>query len=123
MNTIRSPSERDFLVLLRIARSSAAHPPGFAAPVAADEDDESLTVIFHAPERRPGRVHVEATEQELRIWERKAGGRRGAMRVCALPSPIVATGIETARSGELLRVRMPKKRPAMASPETSSSST
>jgi hypothetical protein len=41
------------------------------------------------------------------------------MRLCALPCPVVADQTETTQEGDLLRVRMPKKRPAVDSRETS----
>jgi HSP20 family molecular chaperone IbpA len=112
--SIYAPSEDGFQSLLRIAGSSIANPPWFAAPVDAEEDQDSITVVFHVPEKSHGRVRVQASDQSITVW-----GRSQSMRLCALPCPIVTTGIETACSEDLLRVRIPKKRPATDSPETS----
>lgn len=108
-------STEGFRSLLRISRSSIAEPPWFAAPVDAREDEDSVTVVFHVPAKTHGRVRVQASDQSLTVW-----GRSRAMRLCALPDPVDSNGIETTRSGDLLSVRIPKKRPAADSPGTSS---
>jgi hypothetical protein len=113
--SIYAPSAQGFQSLLRICRSSIANPPWFASPVDAEEDEESLTVTFHVPDDTHGRVRVHASEQTVIV-----GGRSRAMRLCALPCAIIANGIETARAGDLLRVRIPKKRPATDATRTSS---
>jgi hypothetical protein len=110
--SIYAPSTEGFQSLLRISRSSIANPPWFASPVDAEEDESSVTVIFHVPEKSHGRVRVQASDQSITLW-----GRSRAMRLCALACSIVANGIETARSGDLLRVRVQKKRPATDSTE------
>jgi HSP20 family molecular chaperone IbpA len=105
--SIYAPSTEGFQFLLRISRSSVANPPWFAAPVDAQEDEDSVTVVFHVPVKSHGRVRVQAGEESLSVW-----GRSGAMRLCALPYLIDRNEIEKSRSGDLLRVRIPKKRPA-----------
>jgi HSP20 family molecular chaperone IbpA len=110
--SIRAPSPQSFQSLLRISRSSIANPPWFASPVDAEEDESSITVVFHVPEKSHGRVHVKASDQSVTVR-----GHSGAMRLCALPCSIVTGAIETSRSGDLLRVRIPKKRPAIDSTE------
>jgi HSP20 family molecular chaperone IbpA len=105
--SIYAPSTEGFRSLLRISRSSIADPPWFAAPVDAHEDEDSVTVVFHAPVKSHGRVRVQASDQSVTVW-----GRSRAMRLCALPYPVDRTGVETSRSGDLLSVRIPKKRPA-----------
>jgi HSP20 family molecular chaperone IbpA len=116
--SVYAPSTRGFQSLLRISRSSIASPPWFASPVEAEEDENSITVTFHVPEKSHDRVRVEASDQSVTVW-----GRSRAVRLCALPCSIVASGIETARSGDLLRVRIPKKRPATDSTEPAAAST
>lgn len=111
--SIYAPSKEGFRSLLRISRSCIATPPGFAAPVDAQEDEDWITVIFHVPARSHGRVRVEASDQSVTLW-----GRSRAMCVCALWCPIETRGIETSRSGDLLRLRLPKKRPATDSKDT-----
>jgi HSP20 family molecular chaperone IbpA len=112
--SIYAPSTEGFQSLLRISRSSIADPPWFAAPVDAHEDAESVTVVFHVPVKSHGRVRVQASDQSVTVW-----GRSRARRLCALPYLVDRNGIETARSGDLLRVRIPKKRPATDSTDTS----
>ena len=121
--TIYAPSRDVFHSLLRIAASSIAEPAWFAAPVDAEEDAESITVVFHVPEERHGSVRVEASDQSVTVRGGRRRDRRPPMRLCALPCPIVARAIETARSGDLLRVRVPKKPPAADTPEASTPST
>jgi HSP20 family molecular chaperone IbpA len=104
---LHAPSTRAFQSLARISRSSIANPPSFAVPVDADEDETSITVVFHVPTESHEHVRVQISDQNITLW-----GRSPAMRLCALPCSVVTQGIETSRSGELLRVRIPKKRPA-----------
>jgi HSP20 family molecular chaperone IbpA len=117
---IHAPSRKCFQSLLRVAASSIAEPPWFAAPVDADEDQDSLTVIFHVPEKQHGHVQVQAGGQTVTVWGGRPRDRQRPMRVCALPCPIDARGLETARSGDLLHVRILKKRPATDSWDASS---
>jgi HSP20 family molecular chaperone IbpA len=112
--SIYAPSTEGFQSLLRISRSSIADPR-FAAPVDAHEDAESVTVVFHVPVKSHGRVRVQASDQSVTLW-----GRSRAMRLCAFPYLVERNGIETCRSGDLLSVRIPKKRPATDSPNASS---
>ncbi len=116
--SIYAPSTQGFQSLLRISRSSIADPPWFAAPVDAQEDEDSVTVVFHVPAKSHGHVRVLASDQSVTVR-----GRSRAMRLCALPYLVDRNGIETSRSGDLLRVRIPKKRPATDSTDASSSST
>lgn len=101
---IQARSTEGFRSLLRISRGSIASPPWFASPVSAEEDESSITVVFHAPESTHGEVRVQASDQSVTVR-----GASRAMRVCALPCSIVAHGVEAGRTGDLLRVRMPKK--------------
>ncbi len=112
--SIQATSAEGFQSLLRLSRSSIANPPWFAAPVDAAEDDVSLTVVFHVPETGHGPVRVQASEQSVTV----VGGPR-AVRLCALPTPILPDAVETTRVGDLLRVRAPKKRPAAESRDVS----
>jgi HSP20 family molecular chaperone IbpA len=110
--SIYAPTTEGFRSLLRISRSSIANPPWFAAPVDAQEDEDAVTVVFNVPPRGYGPVRVQASDQSVTVR-----GRAGAMRLCALPYLIDGNGIETSRTGDLLRVRIPKKRPATDSPD------
>jgi HSP20 family molecular chaperone IbpA len=114
--SIYAPSTEGFRSLLRISRSSIASPPWFAAPVDAQEDEDSVTVVFHVPAKSHGRVRVQASDQNVTVW-----GRSRAMRLCALPYLVDGNGIETSRSEDLLRVRIPKRRPATDTSSTAPS--
>ena len=103
---IYAPTTQGFQSLLRISRSSIATPPWFASPVDAEEDEQTITVVFHVPESC-GTVQVRANDQSIMLCVAS-----GAIRLCALPCAIVVNGLETERLGDLLRVRVPKKRPA-----------
>jgi HSP20 family molecular chaperone IbpA len=105
--SIYAASTEGFQSLLRTSRSSVANPPWFAAPVDAQEDEDSVTIVFHVPVKSHGRVRVEASDESVTVW-----GSSRAMRLCALPCLMDRDRIETSRSGDLLRVRIPKKRPA-----------
>ena len=109
----------NFRTLVRIASHSIADPPWFAAPVNAEEDQESVTVDFHVPGDNRSQLRVQASDESVTVWGGRARDKR-AMRLCALPCQVVASRIETTRVGDLLRVRIPKKRPAVDSRETSS---
>lgn len=110
--SIHAPSAQEFQSLLRVSRASIANPPWFASPVDAEEDDQSITIVFHVPEEH---VQVRATDDSVVLR-----GRSRAMRLCSLPCSIVSSGITTTRSGDLLRVRVPKKQAATSSTEASS---
>jgi HSP20 family molecular chaperone IbpA len=113
--SIYAPSTEGFQSLLRISRSSVANPPWFAAPVDAQEDEDSVTIVFHVPVKSHGHVRVQASDESVTVW-----GSSPAMRLCALPYQLDRNGIETSRSGDLLRVRIPKKRPATDAKDASS---
>jgi HSP20 family molecular chaperone IbpA len=121
--SVFAPTRTAFRSLLRIAASSVANPLWFAAPVDSEEDQDSITVVFHVPGKRHGRVQVQGSDHGVTVWGGRQRDGQRPMRLCALPCPIIASAIETARSGDLLRVRLPKRRPATAKQETSSSST
>ena len=104
--SIYAPSEERFQSLLRISRASIATPPWFAAPVEAEENEDSICVTFHAPEDH-GPIRVHASEERITLR-----GCTGALRICALPCSIITNRIETSRSGDLLRVRLSKKQAA-----------
>jgi HSP20 family molecular chaperone IbpA len=108
-----------FWVLARIASTSIAVPPWFAAPVSAEEDHDSVTITFHVPGKSPSQVQVQVSDQSVTVWGSLGPDKRRPMRLCALPCPVVADQIETTEVSDLLRVRMPKKRPAVDSRDTS----
>src|SRR5579862_8715024 len=108
-----------FRVLARIASKSIAEPPWFAVPVNAEEDEDSVIVHFHVPGRNQSQLRVQAGDQSVTVLGGRERDRGTPTRICALPCPVVADQIETTQVGDLLRVRMPKKRPAVDSRETS----
>src|SRR5436305_11622704 len=92
----------------------------FATPVDAMEDAASFTVVFHARLQQDREVVVTATEGRLLLAGPRVRKRRRATRVCVFPCPIVENEIRTVRSGDLLRVRVPKRR-TPAAPDTNHS--
>lgn len=118
---VQAPSPESFRSLLRIATSSIAEPPWFATPVDAHEDEESFTVVFHVPRDRRGEVSVACSDRSVTISGHRPGARRRLTRVCALPCAISSSGFETSRSGDLLKVRILKKRAANDNVQKSSS--
>lgn len=117
---VHAPSPHDYRAFLRIASSSIAHPPWFAVPVDAHEDAESLTVIFHAPEK-VGQLHVYADEKSVIVCGAPTADGHRPKRVCALPCDVDPHRIETSRSEALLRVRIAKKTGARALPHAPAS--
>jgi hypothetical protein len=94
--SIHAPSKQGFQSLLRIAASSIADPPWLAAPVEAEEDQDSITVIFHVPEKKHGPVRVEASDQSVTLWgSRTRDGQRPMAKVRACPT---ATALGSLRS-------------------------
>jgi len=121
--SIYADCKDSFRTLARIASKSIAEPPWFATPVNAEEDQDSVTVYFHVSGKRRSQLQVRASEESVTVWGTVWGGRvrdkPRPMRLCALPCPVITDRIETTQIGDLLRVRMPKKRPAIDSREAS----
>lgn len=107
-----------FRTLARIASNSIAEPPWFATPVNAEEDPVSVTIHFQVAGNDRSQLQVQASDQSVTVWGGQGRGKR-SLRLCALPCPVVASQIEATQVGDLLRVRMPKKRPAVDSREAS----
>ncbi len=117
--SVYADCEESFRILAWIASKSIADPPWFAVPVNAQEDQDSVTVCFHVPGKKRTQLRVKVADQSVTVRSGRERDRQAPMRLCALPCPVVADRIETTQVGDLLRVRMPKKRPAVDSPETS----
>jgi len=110
-----------FRTLARVASKSIAEPPWFATPVDAEEDQDSVTVHFHVPGKSRSQLEVQASERSVTVWGGPGRDRQRPMRLCALPCPVVPGQIDATQVGDLLRVRMPKKREAVDSRETAQS--
>jgi HSP20 family molecular chaperone IbpA len=117
--SVHADCKESFRILSRIASKSIADPPWFAVPVNAEEDPDWVTVYFHVPGKKKNQLRVQVTDQSVTVRSGRQRDRQGPVRLCALPCPVVANHIETTQVGDLLRVRMPKKRPAVDSRETS----
>jgi HSP20 family molecular chaperone IbpA len=113
--SVYAECEDSFRALVRIASKSIAAPPWFATPVNAEEDQDSVTVHFRVPGKIGSQLQVEVSDQSVTVWGESGRDEQRPMRLCALPCPVVPSQIETTRVGDLLRVRMPKKRPAVDS--------
>lgn len=116
--SIRVSCPHDYRAFVRIASSSIANPPWFAVPVDAHEDSESITVVFHIPEKL-GHVHVYADEKSVVVTGAPSGSGERRKRVCALGCEVTPHRIETSRSEALLRVKIAKKTGARADPPVS----
>ena len=116
--SVYADCKESFSVFARIASKSIADPPWFAVPVNAQEDQDSVTVDFHVPGKKQSQLQVQASDQSVTVRGGRERDKQSPMRLCALPCPVVADQIETTQVGDLLRVRMPKKRPASDSRET-----
>jgi len=117
--SVYADCRESFHTLARIASKSIADPPWFAVPVNAREDQDSVTVHFHVAGKKRSQLRVQAGDQSVTIRAEREHDERSPTRLCALPCPVVADQIQTTQEGDLLRVRMPKKRPAVDSRETS----
>jgi HSP20 family molecular chaperone IbpA len=117
--TVYADSKDSFRTLVRIASKSIADPPWFAVPVNAQEDEDAVSVHFHVPGKMQGHLHVQASEHSVTVWGSSGGDPQRPIRLCPLPCQVVANQVETAHEGDLLRVRLPKKRPALDSREVS----
>jgi len=80
------------------------------APGNGSERPHSLTIAFDVPERTHGGVCVKARSKSLLVV-----GRNAAVRACSLPQDALTSHLETERSGDLLRVRIPLRGPKPAS--------
>lgn len=116
--SVYADCRESFRMLARIASKSIADPPWFAMPVNAQEDQDSLTVYFHVPGKNLRHLRVQAGDETVTVREAQERGRRTPTRLCALPCRVVGNQIEATQVGDLLRIRMPKKRPAVDSRET-----
>ena len=117
--SVYADCKESFRILSRIASKSISDPPWFAVPVDAQEDQDSVTVYFHVPGKKQSQLQVQASDQSVTIRGGRARDKQSPMRLCALPCPVLGDKIETTEVGDLLRVRMPKKRSASDSRETS----
>ncbi len=107
--SIYAPSSEGFQQILRVCRASVANPHWFATPVQVEEDERSMSIVFHVP-RTHAIVRVEASDSSLVLW-----GGHDAVRICSVGQLIEPTTLETVRSNDLLRVRIGKKQPASTS--------
>lgn len=117
--SVYADCKESFRLLALLASKSFANPPWFAVPVNVREDQDSVTVYFHVPGKKRSQLRVHASDRSVTVRSGRKRDRQSPMRLCALPCPVAAHQIETTHVGDLLRVRMPKKRPAVDSRETS----
>ena len=107
--SLRAMTRAGFQALLRIARSSIAEPPWFATPVEAMEDAASFTIVFQAPVKAEGEIAVAGAARSLTLMGPRFGNSSRATRLCTFPCAIVPSQVEATRSGDLLRIRIPKR--------------
>jgi HSP20 family molecular chaperone IbpA len=117
--SVHADGKESFWMLAQIAAKSIADPPWFAVPVDAQDDPDSVTVHFHVPGKMRSQLQVQVSDQSVTIRGGRERDERSPVRLCALPCQVVADRIETIRMGDLVRVRMPKRRPTVDSREAS----
>jgi HSP20 family molecular chaperone IbpA len=117
--SVYADCKESFTTLARIASKSVADPPWFAAPIGAREDQDSVTVDFHVPGKKEGPLLVQANDESVTVRSGQKRDRPSPMRLCAMPCPVDADQVEATQMGDLLRVRMAKKRPPVDSREAS----
>ena len=95
-------------------------PTVVASPLEAFEDEFAITLTFSVPLETQGPVRVRASDDSITVVRAATPGNPEELeRVCALPCTVHPSSVQTDRSGDLLRVRLRKKRPAIASSDAS----
>lgn len=102
---------------VRSALPTVAEPTWFAPPVDAREDAEALTVVFRVGECERKDLRVKANRRNIFIWGPPLQHQRGdhpeprrAMRVFALPFDFSRRDLRISFVGDLLHVRVAKRR-------------
>jgi HSP20 family molecular chaperone IbpA len=102
---------------VRSALPTVAEPTWFAPPVDAREDDETLTVTFRIGDYQRKELRVRVNHRNIFIWgpplQRPGSGEpepRRAMRVFALPFDFSRRDLRISYVGDLLHVRVVKRR-------------
>jgi HSP20 family molecular chaperone IbpA len=101
---------------VRSTLPTVAEPTWFAPPVDAREDDRALTVSFRVGDCERNGLRVKANHRNIFIWGpplRRVGNdqpERRSMRVFALPFDFSRRDLRISHEGDLLHVRVAKRR-------------
>jgi HSP20 family molecular chaperone IbpA len=102
---------------VRSALPTIAEPTSFAPPVDAREDDRALTVVFRVGDCERRDLRVRANHRNIFIWgapvEHSGNDQpepRRAMRVFAVPFDFSRPDLRISHVGDLLHVRVAKRR-------------
>ena len=102
---------------VRSALPTVAEPTWFAPPVDAREDEQALTVVFRVGECERKDLRVRVNHRNIFIWgpplrhaDNDQPEPRRAMRVFALPFEFSRRDLRVSHVGDLLHVRVAKRR-------------
>ncbi len=112
-----SQFRQNFNDSVRAAVPTVAEPTWFAPPIDAREDEQALTVTFRLGDCSRKELRVRASHRNIFIWGpplNHAGNDqpelRRAMRVFALPFDVSRRDLRISYVGDLLHVRVAKRR-------------
>ena len=115
-NGLLSDSGGAFDDSLRPSLPTVAEPSWFAPPLDVQENQEAMTLLFEVASADKAELRVEVNGTNLFLWGRRLR-RRGsdelshrAMRVFALPFAANGRALRSEWSGNVLRVRIAKKK-------------
>jgi HSP20 family molecular chaperone IbpA len=109
--SVNVSSKQDFDEFVRLSRATVGEPPWFATPVDAREDGDWYVLTFHVAGRSQAELSVTGSEQSVIVWgARRDDGPKREMRMFTLPDAIDSKSIEPVQNGEVLTVRVRKKR-------------
>jgi HSP20 family molecular chaperone IbpA len=109
--SVNVSSKEDFDAFVRLSRAKVGEPPWFATPVDAREDGDWYVLTFHVAGRSQTELSVTGSEQGVIVWgARRDEGPKREMRMLTLPDAIDSKSIEPLHQGEVLTVRVRKKR-------------
>ena len=110
-----SPFGQSFDDTLRPSLPTFAEPTWFAPPIDVRQEDGTVTLLFQVNGHPKDYLRVDANGRSIFIWgsrlrrrDHEGEGHR-AMRVFALPFDFAPHEVQTARTGDVLRVRIVKK--------------
>jgi len=102
---------------VRSALPTVAEPTWFAPPIDVRENDQALTVVFRVGDCERKDLRIKVNHRNIFIWGppmQHAGSEqrelRRAMRVFALPFDFSRRDLRISHTGDLLHVRVGKRR-------------
>lgn len=96
------PAFRD---VQRLSWPTAAHPPGFAPPVEAREEDEAFVVLFHVPGGSRPEVRISVESQTVFV---RLDLAERAERAFVLPSALAPDAVAVEWNADVVTIVVPK---------------